>query len=220
MPAAPITVVLADDHAVVRAGLRAVLGRAPNIQIIGEASTGSEAVPLCERLRPAVLVMDLSMPQLDGAGATKALQVKGIATRILILTMHSPDETLVPLLELGVAGFLHKSAADRELVDAVRAVARGETYLQPAAARVLAHGVRRRAQPSEARDKYDRLTGREHDVLLLVAQGFSSPAIGQRLAISPKTVDTYKQRIHVKLGLEHRPSYVQFALKLGLLRAE
>jgi DNA-binding NarL/FixJ family response regulator len=215
-----IRVVLADDHAVVRAGLKAVLGTAKDIQVIGEVSNGIEAVAAAQRLDPDVLIMDLSMPQMDGVEATKRLIAAGTRAKILILTMHSPDEALIPLIENGISGFLQKTAADRELVDAVRAVAHGDTYLQPSAARVLAGGLRKKAERSDDRSKFDRLTPRERDVLRFVAQGFSAPEIGLRMSISPKTVDTYKQRIQEKLGLMHRSDYVQFALKLGLLPAE
>jgi two-component system, NarL family, response regulator NreC len=215
-----IRVVLADDHTVVRAGLKAVLGGAKDIQVIGEVANGADAVAMTEKMDPDVLVMDLSMPQMDGAEATKSLSAAGTRTKILILTMHSPDEALVPLLESGASGFLQKSAADRELVDAVRAVAHGDTYLQPSAARVLAGGLRKKAEHIDERTKYERLTQRERDVLRLVAQGYSAPEIGERLFISPKTVDTYKQRIQEKLGLQHRSEYVQFALHLGLLTEE
>ncbi len=215
-----IRVVLADDHTVVRAGLKAVLGGAKDIQVVGEVANGADAVAMTEKMDPDVLVMDLSMPQMDGAEATKTLASSGTRTKILILTMHSPDEALVPLLESGASGFLQKSAADRELVDAVRAVAHGDTYLQPSAARVLAGGLRKKAEHIDERTKFERLTQRERDVLRLVAQGYSAPEIGQRLFISPKTVDTYKQRIQEKLGLQHRSEYVQFALHLGLLTEE
>ncbi len=215
-----INVLLADDHTVVRAGLKAVLGSAPDIRVIGEVANGADAVAMTQRLRPDVLVMDLSMPQMDGAQAARQLIAAGVATRILILTMHSPDEALIPLIEAGVQGFLQKTAADRELIDAVRAVAHGDTYLQPAAARVLAGGLRKRAEHAGDRDRFEQLTPREQDVLRLVAQGHAASEIGRRLNISPKTVDTYKQRIKEKVGLTHRPEYVQFALKLGLLPEE
>lgn len=212
-----ISIVLADDHAVVRAGLKAVLRTAKDMQVIGEASNGAEAIAMVKRLDPDVLVMDLSMPQMDGVEATKQLTTDAVRTRILILTMHAPDETLIPLVELGISGFLQKTAADRELIDAVRAAAFGDTYLQPAAARVLADGIRKRAEHVDERSGFDRLTAREQDVLRLIAKGFSAPEIGTRLTISPKTVETYKQRIHEKVGLTHRSDYVRYALKLGLL---
>jgi DNA-binding NarL/FixJ family response regulator len=212
-----IRVVLADDHAVVRAGLKAVLGVARDIEVIGEAKTGREAVALAERFKPDVVVMDLSMPEVDGTAATKEIVEKGLTTRVLVLTMHAEEEYLVPLMEAGAAGYLVKSAADRELVDAVRAVARGDVYVRPAAARVLAKNLTKKDPAQSERDRFDKLTQRERDVLRLVAQGYSAPEIGERLFISPKTVDTYKQRIQEKLGLSHRSDYVQFALKLGLL---
>jgi two-component system, NarL family, response regulator NreC len=213
-----ITVVLADDHTVVRAGLKAVLGTAKDIQVLGEVANGRDAVAMVERLKPDVLVMDLSMEPVDGAEATKQLVAKGVSTKILILTMHSPDEALIPLLESGASGFLQKSVADRELVDAVRAVAHGDTYIQPSAARVLAGGFRKRSEHADERSKFEKLTDRERDVLRFVASGYTAPEIGEKLFISPKTVDTYKQRITEKLGLSHRSEYVQFALKLGLLK--
>ena len=212
-----IRIVLADDHAVVRAGLKAVLGTARDMTVVGEASNGLEAVALAERLTPDVIVMDLSMEKMDGTAATREIVKKGLATRVLVLTMHAEEEYLVGLLEAGAAGYLVKSAADRELVDAVRTVARGELFVRPAAARVLAQGLTRKDPAKAERDKFEKLTERERDVLRLVAQGFSAPEIGQRLFISPKTVDTYKQRIHEKMGLSHRAAYVQLALRLGLL---
>ena len=212
-----IRVLLADDHAVVRAGLKAVLSAARDIEVVGEAKTGREAVALAERCKPDVVVMDLSMPELDGTAATKEIVEKGLATRVLVLTMHSEEDYLVPLMEAGAAGYLVKSAADRELVDAVRAIAHGDVYMGPAAARVLAKNLTKKDPEKIERDRFEKLTQRERDVLRLVAQGFSAPEIGGRLYISPKTVDTYKQRIQEKLGLAHRSDYVQFALKLGLL---
>jgi DNA-binding NarL/FixJ family response regulator len=212
-----IRVVLADDHAVVRAGVKAVLGSAKDIQVIGEVSNGRDAITTTERLDPDVLVMDLSMGEMDGISATKELVDKGTRAKILILTMHSEDAYLVKVLEAGASGYLVKSAADRELVDAVRAVAHGDLYMQPSATRALAKGIQRKAEHADDRERYNKLTERERDVLRYVAGGFSAPEIGEKLFISPKTVDTYKQRINEKLGLTHRSDYVDFALKLGLL---
>jgi two-component system, NarL family, response regulator NreC len=212
-----IRVVLADDHAVVRAGLKAVLSAAKDIEVIAEAKNGVEAVSYAERFKPDVIVMDLSMPELDGTAATKQIVAKGLPTKILVLTMHAEEDYLVPLMEAGAAGYLVKSAADRDLVDAVRAVAHGDLYVRPSAAGVLAKNLTKKDPEKLNRERFEKLTQREQDVLRLVAQGFSAPEIGERLYISPKTVDTYKQRIHEKLGLAHRSDYVQFALKLGLL---
>ena len=212
-----IRVVLADDHTVVRAGLKAVLGTAKDIDVVGEAKDGREAISLVDRFKPDVVVMDLSMAGMDGTAATKEIVAKGLSTRVLILTMHPEEDYLVPLLEAGAAGYLVKSAADRELVDAVRAVAKGDVYVRPTAARVLAKGLTKTDPHQVDRERFEKLTERERDVLRLTAQGYSAPEIGERLFISPKTVDTYKQRINEKLGLSHRADYVQFALRLGLL---
>jgi DNA-binding NarL/FixJ family response regulator len=212
-----ITAVLVDDHAVVRAGLKAVLSTAKDIKVIGEGSNGKDAISLAQRLDPDVIVMDLSMGEMDGMEATKQLKAKDTRSKILILTMHAEDSYLVPLLEAGVSGYLVKSAADRELIDAVRAVAHGDVYMQPSAARALAQRIQRKAEHADERTKFEKLTEREQNVLRYVARGFSAPEIGEKLFISPKTVDTYKQRINEKLGLTHRSDYVDFALKIGLL---
>ncbi len=213
-----IRVVLADDHLVVRAGLKALLATNRDIEVVGEAANGQEALALIERLKPDVAVLDLDMPLMDGITATKELIKRESPTRVLILTMHSEDEYLVMLLEAGAAGYLVKNAADRELADAVRAVAAGDSYVQPSAARVLAKRVGRRAEHADERELYESLSERERDVLVNVASGYSASEIGERLFISPKTVETYKQRITEKLGLSHRADYVQFCLKLGLLK--
>ena len=220
MPGDLIRVVLADDHAVVRAGLKAVLTTAKDITVVGEATNGKEAVAVVERLHPDVVVMDLSMPEMDGIGATKAITGNGHATRVLVLTMHTEEDYLLPLLEAGAAGYLVKSVADRELVNAVRAIAHGDAYVSPTASRILVKGVQRKDPAQADRDRFETLTQREQDVLRFVAQGYSAPEIGEKLSISPKTVDTYKQRIHEKLGLAHRAEYVKLALKLGLLAAD
>ena len=213
-----IRVVLADDHAMVRSGLKAVLAAARDIDVIGEAANGVEAVALAQRLRPDVMIMDLTMPELDGMGATKQLVAMEGGPRVLVLTMHQEEDYLVPLLEAGASGYLVKSAADRDLVEAVRTVARGEVYVRPSAARVLARGVQRKDEHASERARFDKLTDRERDVMRLVAEGYTAPEIGEKLFISPKTVDTYKQRINEKLGLTHRADYVKLALKLGILQ--
>ena len=215
-----IRVVLADDHAIVRAGLKAILGAARDIAVVGEASNGRDAVALATRFRPHVVVMDLTMGEMDGIAATRLIVGTENAPRVLVLTMHPEDEYLVPLLEAGASGYLVKSAADRDLVDAVRAVARGDLYVRPSAARVLARELKKKEEAATDRARFEKLTERERDVLKMTAEGYSAPEIGEKLHISPKTVDTYKQRVNEKLGLAHRPDYVQFALRIGLLAAE
>jgi DNA-binding NarL/FixJ family response regulator len=225
-----IRVILVDDHQIVRSGLKAVLSTAKDITVVGEGGTGKDALALAERLDPHVIVMDLSMPDMDGLTATRELQKVNASRvqphdepatrRVLVLTMHTEDEHLVALLEAGAGGYLLKSVADRELVDAVRTVAAGDVYVQPTAARALARGLAKRDGNAEERTRFDKLTDREQVVLKMVAEGYTAPEIGEHLTISPKTVDTYKQRIGEKLGLTHRTDYVKFALKLGLLKNE
>ncbi|HEY9515346.1 MAG TPA: response regulator transcription factor [Gemmatimonadaceae bacterium] len=212
-----IRVVLADDHAVVRSGLKAVLGSARDIEVIGEAVNGHDAIEIVNRLEPDVVIMDLTMAEMDGITATRTLVEQGSTSRVLVLTMHTEEEYLMEVLQAGASGYIVKSAADRELVEAVRTVARGEVYVQPAAARVLARGLTRKDQNAAERQRFERLSEREQDVLKLVAQGYTAPEIGAKIYISPKTVDTYKQRINEKLGLQHRADYVKIALRLGLL---
>ncbi len=212
-----IRVILVDDHAVVRAGLKAVLGASRDIEVVGEASNGAEAVVLAERVDPDVVIMDLSMDRMDGAAATREMVAKQLRARVLILTMHAEEDYLIPVLEAGASGYLMKNAADLELVDAVRTVARGDMFIRPSAARILAQGIGKKDPLAAERARFERLTEREQSVLTLTAQGYSAPEIGERLFISPKTVDTYKQRIGDKLGLTHRAEYISFALKLGLL---
>lgn len=217
MAADTIRVLLADDHAVVRAGLRAVLSMAKDIEVVSEASSGREAIALAAHVHPDVVVMDVSMGEPNGLAATPELLAASPTSRVLILTMHGEEEYLTAALQAGASGYLVKSAATRELVDAVRAVARGDIYVQPAAARVLARRLRDAENGAEDRTRLDKLSERERDVLRLVAEGYSAPDIATRLGISSKTVDTYRHRIGEKLGVTGRPEYVRFALRTGLL---
>lgn len=213
-----IHVVLADDHAILRAGIKALLRGVPDIAVIGEAATGEEAVQVAIRTGANVVVMDLDMPGAGGAAATRTLAEQAPQIRVLILTMHTEQERLLGLLQDGARGYLAKDAADRELVDAIRAVAAGEVYVRPTVARLLASSI---VAPPPVADtpatRFAELSERERTVLRLVAEGFNGPEIGTRLGITAKTVDTYKQRIEDKLQLTHRSEYVRFALDAGLL---
>lgn len=215
----PIRVVLADDHTLFRAGMRVMLRQTPDIDIIGEASSGDEAIAMAERLVPDVLVLDLSMPERSGLQATQVLTERGSPVKVLVLSMFSEDEYLLPVLDAGACGYLTKESAEQELVEAIRAVARGDTYVRPRVARLLASHQRTKARAPHDRlhDDFNHLSRRERDVLELVAHGFGGVEIGERLGISNKTVETYKERIEEKLGLKHRSEYITFALSIGLL---
>ncbi|HJU87333.1 MAG TPA: response regulator transcription factor [Gemmatimonadota bacterium] len=213
-----IRVVLADDHVVLRAGLRALLEAEMGIEVVGEASTGDEAVDLVRELEPTIVVMDLSMPGSGGLEATRRIVALELDTRVLVLTMHAEEEYLVPVLEAGASGYLTKTTADRSLIEAIRVVARGEVYLPPQATKLLLREYRATGSGEGAADPLHQLSTREQEVLALTAEGFTSKEIGEKLFISPKTVDTYRSRIMEKLGLNHRAELVRFALRAGLLK--
>lgn len=212
-----IRVVLADDHDVVRLGLRALLTHASHVQVVGEARNGQEALDLAHTLSPDIVVMDVSMAGMDGVTATRELTRRQTHTRVLALTMHEEEAYLVPLLEAGAMGYVVKSAASSLLLDAVNTVASGRRYVRPQAAQILADELARRGAKNEPRQRYDTLSERERTVFLLMAQGYSSTQIGERLHISAKTVDTYRRRINDKLGIGERADYIRLALDFGLL---
>jgi DNA-binding NarL/FixJ family response regulator len=214
-----ITILLVDDHAMFRSGLRALLEMEPDFTVVGEAANGEDAVQMAERLRPRVVLMDLSMPGIGGLEATRQVVALGHGTRVLTVTSHGEGGQLLALLEAGGSGFVTKHSPEDELVAAIRTVARGDIFLYPAAARVLVQQFRGATPPAGAADPLGTLSGREREVLVLTAEGYTSAEIGERLQISHKTVDTYRQRLMEKLEIRHRSDLVRFALRHGLLRA-
>jgi two-component system response regulator NreC len=212
-----ITVLLADDHAMLRAGLKALISAEPDLQVVGEAGDGAEVVCLAARLRPDVVVMDLSMPVKDGLAATAEIAATLPDTRVLVLTMHAEEQYLLRVLEAGGSGYVLKRSADTELLAAIRAVHRGEAFLYPSGMAMLLRAYRRGDRPQPPAG--GQLSEREAEVLRLTAEGYSNSEIGQQLSLSAKTVDTYRQRITEKLGLHHRAELVRYALDSGLLQA-
>jgi DNA-binding NarL/FixJ family response regulator len=208
-------ILLVDDHAMFRAGVKALLGEEMGLEVVGEASNGDEGVDAVRKLKPDVVVMDLSMPGTDGLEATRRIAALGLKSRVLVLTAHGEEEYLVPVVDAGASGYLMKTRADQDLVDAIRVVARGEVYLPPKATRLLLQQYRK---SPESATGLAELSAREREVMALTAEGFSSREIGEKLFVSPKTVDTYRARIMEKLGLNHRSELVRFALKVGLLK--
>jgi two-component system response regulator NreC len=216
-----IRVILADDHTLLRKGLGALLATQGDIEVIAEAGDGAEAVRACERLKPDVIVMDLSMPVMDGLQATRQIHELGLETKVLVLTMHNEEEYLLQVLQAGGAGYVLKQSADTELVHAIRAVHRGEAFLYPSGVRMLLQSyLQGGAKPESQAEPRPALSEREQEVLRLTAEGFSNQEIGKQLYISPKTVDTYRQRIMEKLGLQHRSELVRYALNRGLLKPD
>lgn len=212
-----ISILLVDDHTMFRAGIRALLESEPRMKVVGEAATGEEGVEQVRSLRPDVVVMDLSMPDSNGLDATRRIAALGYDTRVLVLTVHAEEEYLVPVVEAGASGYLTKVSADRDLIEAIKVVARGEVYLPPKATRLLLQKYKAAETDSDMQGLHD-LSSREQEVLALTAEGFSSREIGEKLFISPKTVDTYRARIMEKLKLNHRSELVRFALRVGLLK--
>ena len=215
-----IRVLLADDHPVLRAGLRALLEHEPDMVVVGEASTGRQAVALAAQMRPDVVVMDIGMPEMDGLEATRQIRGLGLRTQVLILTVHAQERYLFPVLKAGAAGYVNKTAADVELITAIRTVAAGGAYLHPAATRALLEDFVARVRAGEEQDSYDRLSEREREVLKLVAGGYTTREIAERLFLSPKSVETYRARILEKLELRTRAELVRYALRRGLLLEE
>ena len=212
-----IRVLLADDHGIVREGLRVLLRSAPDITVVGDAENGQSAVSLARQLAPDVVLLDLDMPGGDGATALREIQEKMPSIRVLILTMHAEHEKLLPLLEAGARGYLSKAAASTDLIEAIRVVAAGEVYVRPAAARLLAAAIVPKRTDETAQSRFRTLSDREKTTLLSVAQGYSGAEIARRLGISSKTVDAYKRRVEEKLGFRHRTDYVSFAIDAGIL---
>ena len=208
-------ILLVDDHAMFRAGVKALLEGETGLEVVGEAGSGDEGVDEARRLKPDVVVMDLSMPGTDGLEATRRIAALGLKSRVLVLTAHGEEEYLVPVVDAGASGYLMKTRADQDLIDAIRVVARGEVYLPPKATRLLLQQYRK---SPESATGLAELSAREREVMALTAEGFSSREIGEKLFVSPKTVDTYRARIMEKLGLNHRSELVRFALNVGLLK--
>jgi DNA-binding NarL/FixJ family response regulator len=211
-----ISVLLADDHGIVRAGLRALLDSQQDIDVVGEASSGDEAVALAQELEPDIIIMDISMPG-GGLEATRKIAKLELATRILILTIHAEERYLLPVLEAGGSGYVRKASLHTDLIDAIRTVFRGEVFLEPAATRMLLQGYLDRANDGIELDPGKLLSEREREVLKLTAEGFTAQEIGDQLFLSPKTVETYRHRIMHKLGFSHRSELVRYALRAGLL---
>jgi len=211
-----LRIVLADDHAVVREGLRAVVSAQPDMRVVGEAADGEAAWRAAKELAPDVLVMDLSMPVLGGAEATARIRHDCPTVKVLALTVHEERVYITQLLRAGASGYVLKRSASSELVRAVRTVAAGGTYIDPSIAGTLVEGYLDAAGAAE-QQPHDTLSERERQVLVRIARGFSNKEIAAELSLSVKTVETYKARVAEKLGLHTRVEIVRYAAQHGLL---
>jgi DNA-binding NarL/FixJ family response regulator len=213
-----IRVVIADDQAVVRGGLRLILESQDDIAVIGEAGDGTEALDLIRTLDPDVVLMDIRMPELDGIEATRRVAQTGASTRVLVLTTYGMDESVYDALKAGAAGFLLKTASPQRLIDATRVVAQGDSLLAPEITRRLVDRFVAGARPGGTRSgELDELTGRELEVLRLIARGLSNAEIAATLYVSGGTVKTHVTRILSKLGLRDRVQAVVLAYECGLV---
>jgi two-component system response regulator NreC len=208
-------IVIADDHAVVRAGLRALLQDAPQLELVAEASGGVEALELVEKFHPEVLVLDLSMPDLDGIAVTRQLKELMFQTRVLILTVHEDEALLREAIQAGASGYILKRAAESELVSAIQVILRGDLYVDPSLLRSLLND-QAKTQPIPP-EHVEPLTPREVDVLKLIVEGYTNRQVAEKLSISIRTVEGHRANLSEKLGLHSRVELVRYARDHGLI---
>lgn len=208
-----IRVLIVDDHAVMRDGIRALIGVHDDIEVAGEASEGREAIEKVKELAPDVVIMDIAMPDLDGLEATRRIVKEKTQAKVLILTQHDNKEYILSAIKAGAAGFVPKRALGSDLISAIRAVYQGGSFLYPSATAVLIEDYRKRAEV----DTYDRLTSREREILKLIAEGHTSQEIATTLIIALKTVLGHRTKIMEKLDIHNRTELIKFAMRKGLI---
>ena len=213
----PIRVVLADDHALVRAGIRALLAAIAGIEVVGEAQNGHEIIELVDKLRPRLVLMDIAMPGLNGLEATARIVKNHPGTSVIILSMHAGEEYALQALKAGASGYLLKDADLTELELGISAVARGETYLSPVVSKHLVADYRRRAAGHDQADPLERLSSRHREVLQLIAEGNTTKDIAAKLKLSVKTVETHRAQLMDRLDIHDVAGLVRFAIRSGLI---
>jgi two-component system response regulator NreC len=219
-----IRLLLVDDHEIVRAGLRMLFQAETGMEIVGEASSGDEALQLVETLRPDVVIMDVAMPGMNGIEATRRIRAMSPESGVLALTMHEDEQYFFAMLGAGASGYIPKRAAPDDLVSAVHAVSQGNVFLYTSLARFLMRDVLAKqdaaAEPDAESDASESLTARELEVLTLIAEGLTNRQIGEALVISPKTVDRHRENIMTKLNLHSRVELVKYAIEKGIIELE
>jgi two-component system response regulator NreC len=209
-----IKVLIADDHTIVRKGLRKILTDDPAVEVVGEASNGREAVRLATQLKPAVVIMDVAMPELNGIEATRQITQKLLNTKVLVLTMHEDESYVRQMIKAGAKAYLLKDTIESELIQAIKTVHQGDTYLNPRVSKIIVEDYHQR---KARRDRYELLTAREREILQLVATGKSSKQIAEQLYLSAYTVDTHRKRIMEKLDLHTTAELTACAIRKGLI---
>ena len=214
-----IRLLLVDDHAVVRSGLKMLLIGQKEMEIVGEAGSAHEALTQTERLQPNVILMDIGLPDKTGIEATREIKAKFPDVKIVALTIHEDEEYFFQMLAAGASGYVPKRAAPDELITAINAAANGEVYLYPSLAKLLVRDYLSAERPAEEKSNLDGLTDREHEVLIHLAEGISNEEIASALVISPKTVERHRENIMRKLNLHSRSELVRYAIRKGIIKA-
>ncbi len=213
-----IRVLLAEDHTIVRQGIAAVLGTESDMEVVGEASNGLEAIELAKKLVPDVVLMDIGMRHLNGLEATREIKKLLPSMKILVLTMYDNEEWIFQILKAGASGYLIKDSAMTDLTSALRAVHQGDSYLSPSISKMVIEEYIRKAEMGEKRGVEDLLSGREREILQLIAEGNSIPQISNLLCISKKTVEAHKTHIMEKLNIHDKVGLIKCALRMGLTK--
>ena len=214
-----IKVVVADDHTILRQGIKALLNNQEEIEVVGEAKDGREAIKVIEELLPDVILMDIAMPGLNGLEATRRIKKKFPKTKVVVLTMHTNEEYIFQILNAGADGYLVKETAFQDLISAINSVHRGEAFMSPSISKKVMTDYIQRAQ-GEEKVGFDTLTTREREILQLVAEGNSNKKIAEVLFISPKTVETHRAHIMDKLNIHDRAGLIKYAIRKGMINLD
>lgn len=212
-----IRVLICDDHTILREGIRLLLNAQPDIEVVGEASDGRDAVTQARTLKPDVILMDIAMPSLNGLEATKQIHRDDPNARVLVLTMYESDEYVAQMLEAGATGYVLKKVAGSELVYAIRAVHQGEAFLYPSITKRLVEDYLRRIETGQERTSLDSLTEREREILQLIAEGHTSKDIADMLSLSIRTVQNHRAHVMQKLGIHDRGDLIKYAIQKGII---
>jgi len=212
-----IGVLVVDDHTIVRDGICALLAVVGDVEVIGEAANGNEALKLVKELAPDVVLMDIAMPIMGGLEATRRIRKEFPKTRVLVLTQYDDREYVFPVIESGASGFISKAAASSELALGIRSVYRGDSYLSPSVAKLLVEDYQHGVSGRVSHDPYEQLTDREREVLKLLTEGHTTKGIADILVITPKTVEGHKTNLMAKLGIHNRIDLVKYALRKGII---
>jgi DNA-binding NarL/FixJ family response regulator len=213
----PVRILLADDHTVMRNGLRLLLERQPHLQVVGEAADGRQAVALCETVNPDVVVMDIAMPNLNGIEAARQIVNRNPRTAIAILSMHSDESYVIRALKAGARAYLLKDSAEADLLAAVRALTDGKSFFSPAISKILVEDYMRQLESRGAEDTYELLTNREREILQLLAEGRTNKEVANMLNLSLYTVETHRAHILQKLNLHSVPELILYAVRKGII---